>query len=109
VIGAGAKVLGAITIGEDSRIGANAVVVRNVPPNSVVVGIPGQVIRRKNHPPSSDRPDMDHTTLPDVVGHTVQQLLRRVTALEHELHIEGKDAHTSSAPEWQWEGKDFTI
>ncbi len=109
VIGAGAKVLGAITIGEDSRIGANAVVVRNVPPNSVVVGIPGQVIRRKNHPHSSDHPDMDHSTLPDVVGQTVQQLLKRVTALEQEIHIQGNDAPSSSAPEWQWEGKDFAI
>ncbi|HSO27663.1 MAG TPA: serine O-acetyltransferase, partial [Anaerolineales bacterium] len=42
VVGAGAKVLGAITIGANSRIGANAVVVKDVPPNSVVVGIPGQ-------------------------------------------------------------------
>src|SRR5512142_72066 len=43
-IGTGAKVLGAITIGADSRIGANAVVVKSVPPNSVVVGVPGQVV-----------------------------------------------------------------
>ena len=46
VVGAGAKILGAITIGADSRIGANAVVVKSVPPNSVVVGVPGQVVMR---------------------------------------------------------------
>ena len=46
VIGAGAKVLGAITIGANSRIGANAVVVKSTPPNSVVVGVPGQVVVR---------------------------------------------------------------
>src|SRR5512139_2050291 len=46
VVGAGAKILGAITIGEGSRIGANAVVVRPAPPNSVVVGVPGQVVLR---------------------------------------------------------------
>ncbi|MBI4675031.1 MAG: serine O-acetyltransferase, partial [Chloroflexi bacterium] len=46
VVGAGAKVLGAITIGDNSRIGANAVVVKDVPPNSVVVGVPGQIVRR---------------------------------------------------------------
>jgi serine O-acetyltransferase len=45
VIGAGAKVLGAITIGQDSRIGANSVVVRDVPPNSTVVGIPGKIVQ----------------------------------------------------------------
>lgn len=44
VVGAGAKVLGAITIGEGSRIGANSVVVRDVPPRSTVVGIPGQIL-----------------------------------------------------------------
>ena len=47
VIGAGAKVLGAITIGRNSRIGANAVVVKDVEPDSVVVGIPGQPVKRK--------------------------------------------------------------
>src|SRR6202046_5823186 len=47
-IGAGAKVLGPITIGHDSRIGANAVVVKPVPPDSVVVGVPGHVIMRKH-------------------------------------------------------------
>ncbi|MRR35316.1 serine O-acetyltransferase, partial [bacterium] len=46
VIGAGAKVWGAITIGANSRIGANAVVVRSVPANSVVIGVPGQVVVR---------------------------------------------------------------
>ncbi len=46
-IGAGAKVLGPITIGHDSRIGANAVVIRPVPPDSVVIGVPGQVISAK--------------------------------------------------------------
>jgi serine O-acetyltransferase len=48
-IGAGAKVLGPITIGHDSRIGANAVVVRPVPPDSVVIGVPGQVISRERY------------------------------------------------------------
>jgi serine O-acetyltransferase len=45
VVGAGAKILGAFTVGEDSRIGANAVVVKPVPPNAVVVGVPGQARR----------------------------------------------------------------
>ena len=46
-IGAGAKVLGPVVVGDDSRIGANAVVVRDVPPDAVVVGVPGQVIARR--------------------------------------------------------------
>ena len=46
IIGAGAKVLGAIKIGDDSRIGANAVVVKEVPSSAVVVGVPGQIISR---------------------------------------------------------------
>jgi len=50
IIGAGAKILGPITIGADSRIGANAVVVKPVPPGSVVVGVPGQVIARSQPP-----------------------------------------------------------
>jgi serine O-acetyltransferase len=45
VIGAGAKVLGAITIGEGSRVGANSVVVKDVPPHSTVVGIPGKIVQ----------------------------------------------------------------
>ncbi len=50
VVGAGAKVLGDIRIGANSRIGANAVVLKSVPPNSVVVGIPGQVVRSQPVP-----------------------------------------------------------
>ncbi|MBS6508717.1 MAG: serine O-acetyltransferase [Paraclostridium bifermentans] len=47
VIGAGAKVLGPITIGENSKVGANAVVLKDVPPNSTVVGIPGKIIKKE--------------------------------------------------------------
>ena len=56
VIGAGAKVLGAITIGSCSRIGANAVVVKDVPPDSVVVGVPGHACRKEETQPSKTRP-----------------------------------------------------
>jgi serine O-acetyltransferase len=53
VVGAGAKVLGAISVGHDSRIGANAVVVRPVPPHAVVVGVPGEVIQRRKPLPET--------------------------------------------------------
>jgi serine O-acetyltransferase len=81
-IGAGAKILGDIHIGADSRIGANAVVVKNVPPNSVVVGIPGQVVHRHIPHTASDEPDLHHEKIPDVLGQRVHELSARVAALE---------------------------
>ena len=56
-IGAGAKILGAIEIGADSRIGANAVVVRPVPANAVVVGVPGQIVSRSRAVADVPEPD----------------------------------------------------
>lgn len=75
VVGAGAKVLGNIVIGANSQIGANAVVVKSVPPNSVVVGVPGQVVRSQPRPPAL--PDLDHKRLPDAIGLAVAQLVER--------------------------------
>ena len=71
--------LGPITIGHDSRIGANAVVVKPVPPGSVVVGVPGQVIGRSRPRPE---PDTGDSALPDLVGASLQSLLTRVGRLE---------------------------
>lgn len=78
IIGAGAKVLGPIKIGEDSRIGANAVVVKPVPPSAVVVGVPGQVIGQSQ--PSPGGPF--DWRLPDLVGASLDSLLTRVARLE---------------------------
>ncbi len=110
VIGAGAKVLGNITIGADSRIGANAVVVKSVPPNSVVVGVPGQIVRRAQPHRPSDAPDLNHTSLPDVVGVTLKQLLARVETLESRLdgHA-GSGAHVHPPQADIWDGQDFSI
>src|SRR5512143_4309227 len=76
VIGAGAKVLGAITIGANSRIGANAVVVKSAPPDSVIVGVPGQVVVREHtiHP-ASEKADLEHGSLPDTIGETLAALI----------------------------------
>ena len=74
VIGAGAKVLGAITIGRCSRIGANAVVVKDVPENSVVVGVPGHVMD-KNGGKSEGLPDLNHDKLPDLIENQIQALI----------------------------------
>src|ERR1700749_3501066 len=77
-IGAGAKILGSIKIGDDSRIGANAVVVKSVPSSAVVVGVPGQIISRA-------RPGTgDDSMMPDLVGVSLQSLLTRVAKLEAE-------------------------
>ncbi len=82
VVGAGAKVLGAITIGAGSRIGANAVVVKPVPANSVVVGVPGQVVVRSKPRPVDAPPDLNHGILPDTIGVTVTELMNRLEQVE---------------------------
>ncbi len=110
VIGAGAKILGAITVGDDSRIGANAVVVKSVPANSVVVGVPGQNVARSHPHHASDTPDLDHTALPDVVGVSLRQLLERVEALES--HVKGRKGaapHIHVPQGDAWLGEDFSI
>ena len=109
VVGAGAKILGAITIGNDSRIGANAVVVKSVPPNSVVVGVPGQIISRSTPHTAQDAPDLNHTTLPDLVGVTLQSLLVRVDELERRVegHVEADAIHLPDHDVWL--GHDFAI
>jgi len=110
VIGAGAKVLGAIQIGDDSRIGANAVVVKSVPANSVVVGVPGQVVSRSKPHLASDAPDLNHTALPDLVGVSLSSLLVRVDALEARLNGHPEHVERIHAPEaGQWRGEDFSI
>jgi len=86
VVGAGAKILGAITIGDSSRIGANAVVVKNVPANSVVVGVPGQVVMRSK-PTSEEQPDLHHDRLPDTIGASMASVMARLEAVETKLHM----------------------
>jgi serine O-acetyltransferase len=108
VVGAGAKILGAITIGERSRIGANAVVVRSVPPDSVVVGVPGQVVARSKPRPVAAVPDLEHGQLPDLIGVTLSAVIHRVEALEAQLQVhESTQIH---APDHGvWDGHDFSI
>ena len=85
VIGAGAKVLGAITVGKNSRIGANAVVVKDVPPDSVVVGIPGKPVKRQRPAPEPGR-DLAHDVLPDVVAARLDRILQRLDEVEQAIH-----------------------
>jgi serine O-acetyltransferase len=110
VVGAGAKILGAIVIGADSRIGANAVVVKPVPANSVVVGVPGQVIARSKPHRASDAPDLNHTAMPDPFGVSLTSLLERVQYLEQRLEgHETTNAHIHAPEHGTWHGEDFSI
>jgi serine O-acetyltransferase len=110
VVGAGAKILGAITIGADTRIGANAVVVKSVPANSVVVGVPGQNISRSKPHNSNDLPDLNHTSLPDLVGVSLSELMLRVEVLEKQLNGQETVIHHIHLPDHgTWKGEDFSI
>jgi serine O-acetyltransferase len=81
VIGGGAKVLGNIQIGNDVRIGAGSVVLRDVPSNCTVVGIPGRVIYR-----SGVKVDpLEHGNLPDSEAAVIRTLVDRIESLEHEV------------------------
>ncbi len=87
VITTGATVLGPVTIGARSRIGAGSVVIHAVPPDSTVVGIPGRVVRRDGVPrvPGLELVDLDHGDLPDPVARAISILVSHVEKLERKL------------------------
>ncbi|MFO7634330.1 MAG: serine O-acetyltransferase [Caldilinea sp.] len=86
VVGAGAKVLGPITIGAHSRIGANSVVVKDVEPHSVVVGVPGRVRHRAGVlVEDAQHEDLQHNVLHDTTMELLQQVAARLAAVEAEL------------------------
>jgi serine O-acetyltransferase len=84
VIGSGAKVLGPFTVGDNSRIGSGSVVVKEVPANSVVVGVPGRVTHRDGKKVEHGI-DLNMTDLPDPVARAIQSLMDRVGELERAL------------------------
>jgi serine O-acetyltransferase len=84
VVGTGAAVLGAITVGEGTRVGGGSVVVRDVPPNSVVVGVPGRIIYRDGKP-VRQTVDLEHGDLPDPLAKAIEQLLDRIDGLEADV------------------------
>ena len=83
VVGTGAKVLGNITIGSDSMIGANAVVIRDVPPHSTVVGVPGRIAKIKGQDVPGIK--LDHTHLPDPLTERLASLQREIDLIEEHL------------------------
>jgi serine O-acetyltransferase len=82
-IGSGAKLLGPITVGHGSKIGANSVVIHDVPPNSTVVGNPGHPVRVEGRRPEG--PDADWVHLPDPIADAIKALAARIAALEQKL------------------------
>ena len=81
VIGAGAKVLGAIIVGTNTRIGAGSVVVRDVEADSTVVGIPGRVV----HQSGVKINPLAHSALPDTEGNVIRNLMERIDELENQV------------------------
>ena len=82
-IGSGAKLLGPITIGHGAKIGANTVVIHDVPPNSTVVGNPGHPVRVEGRKPEG--PDADWVHLPDPIADALKLMSRRIAELEREV------------------------
>lgn len=82
VIGGGAKVLGNIMVGDNSYIGANAVVVKNVPPNSTVVGVPGRITQQDGKKIDFD---LDHIHIIDPIMQEIEKLAKRIEDLEKKI------------------------
>lgn len=93
LVGAGAKVLGPITVGANARVGANSVVVADVPEGCTVVGIPGKVVKLRAA--GAINPygiDLDHHLIPDPVGKAIACLLDRIDSLERKVEAGGQVA-----------------
>jgi serine O-acetyltransferase len=82
-VGAGAKLLGAITVGHGAKVGANTVVIQDVPPNTTVVGNPGHPVRVEGRRPEG--PDTDWIHLPDPIADAINAMSARIGELEREV------------------------
>jgi serine O-acetyltransferase len=92
VIGTGAKILGNITIGDHTKIGAGSVVIHSVPDHSTVVGIPGRVVRTRADSMDDDAADyLEHGTLPDPEGQLIDDLTKRIEQLEAQIKLLAED------------------
>lgn len=102
VVGAGAKVLGAIRVGDNAKVGAGSVVIADVPDNSTVVGNPGRPVLIEGQ--RVGIPDIDYRHLPDPVAEAVKCLVARIVDIEHELdeiNPARRAAHQTAAAETQ--------
>ncbi len=99
VISAGAKVLGSFTVGDNSKIGAGSVVLKEVPPDSTVVGVPGKVVARTGRrvePREDYEIDLRHDLLPDPVAEMILCLQRKIDRLEKRIRQIEEDNSTSA-------------
>ncbi len=86
-VGSGAKVLGPFTVGDNSKVAANAVVLREVPANSTVVGVPARVVTKDNQRvASASASDLDQIHMPDPVSMELCKLLIKYEQLQKEMH-----------------------
>jgi len=89
-ISAGAKLLGSFTVGDNVKIGGGYVVLRDVPPNCTVVGVPGRIVRRDGMPIDPDEEkmvDLNHQALPDPEMDMIYQLQKRIEELEELVRL----------------------
>lgn len=80
VISSGAKILGPFTVGDNSKVGAGSVVLREVPPNSTVVGVPGEIVKSEGKDPA----DLNQTDFPDPIMNEIEHLKKQIEKLEKE-------------------------
>jgi serine O-acetyltransferase len=93
VIGAGATILGPIVIGDNVRVGAGSVVVKSVPPNSTVVGVPAKIVKREG----ATSIDLHHEELPDPVVNAFVDLCHSLSEMEYRLELIEKKLGLKSA------------
>lgn len=84
LVATGAKVLGSITIGESSKVGAGSVVLKDVPPNSTVVGIPGKVVMQNG---VKVKKDLNHQDMPDPINDRCNTMESRIAELKQEIEL----------------------
>ena len=97
-VGSGAKLLGPVTVGENAKIGANTVVIEDVPDHTTVVGNPGHPVRVEGHP--IEGPDTDWIHLPDPIADAIKELSDRISEVEKRFSaLAGEDAGEADVTE----------
>jgi serine O-acetyltransferase len=97
-VGSGAKLLGPVTVGRNAKVGANTVVIEDVPPQTTVVGNPGHPVRVEGRP--VEGPDTDWIHLPDPIAEAMKELSERIAKLEKRLaDATGEDAQEAEVTE----------
>ena len=90
LVGAGAKILGPFRVGDNARIGANAVVLNEIPDGATVVGVPGHVIKNNASDHGIHSIDLDQTNTPDPISIELCKVLHRLAIIEKQLNMSGK-------------------